>query len=144
MSHNDAEFMKLAIEEAKKCIPVQTAYNVGAVIVKNGVVLSTGFSRELPGNTHAEECALMKYQGDLTGCVLYSTMEPCSTRLSQKMSCTDRIIKTNIKEVVIGIKEPDHFVHCVGVELLKRHNIQIRFFNQYEEEIKNLNKHIIL
>jgi pyrimidine deaminase RibD-like protein len=39
----DNQFMKLAILEAKKCTPVETAFNVGALLVSsNGEILSTG------------------------------------------------------------------------------------------------------
>ena len=50
--------MLQAVECANESIPVDTAYCVGCVIVKNNVIISTGYSRELPG-THAEESALM-------------------------------------------------------------------------------------
>ena len=55
------KFMEMAIEEAEKCGETQTQFNVGCVLVHNGQVISTGHSRELPGNTHAEQCALEKY-----------------------------------------------------------------------------------
>src|SRR4051812_5836159 len=70
----DEYFMQLAIKQANICIPISSAYNVGAILVKYDPnykgnnsyqgyrIISTGYSRELPGNTHAEECALMKYK----------------------------------------------------------------------------------
>ena len=54
------KYMLQAVECANESIPVDTAYCVGCVIVKNSVIISTGYSRELPGNTHAEESALIK------------------------------------------------------------------------------------
>ena len=43
----------------------------------------TGFSREEPGNTHAEQVALARAPpGAARGGTLYSTMEPCAHRLS--------------------------------------------------------------
>lgn len=57
----DMNLMKQALIEARKCISVPTAYNVGAIITdSNGNIVSRGFSRELEGNTHAEEVALIK------------------------------------------------------------------------------------
>jgi pyrimidine deaminase RibD-like protein len=73
----DKYFMEMAIECANKCVPVESAFNVGAVLVdSNGVVLSTGYSRELPGNTHAEECCLLKLSNleSARNCTIYSTM----------------------------------------------------------------------
>ena len=61
------KFMKMAIEEAEKCGETQTQFNVGCVLVHNGQVISTGHSRELPGNTHAEQCALEKYFRKMVG-----------------------------------------------------------------------------
>lgn len=79
--------MALAIEQALKCTSVTTAYNVGAVIVINpedpDTPFYTGFSRELPGNTHAEQCSIMKCNTAVSAStVLYTTMEPCNERLS--------------------------------------------------------------
>jgi pyrimidine deaminase RibD-like protein len=53
-------FLSLAPDEAKKGILTPSAYCVGCVIVHpvTRAVLATGYSRELPGNTHAEENAL--------------------------------------------------------------------------------------
>ena len=93
------KYMEQAISEAEKCGPTKTAFNVGAVLVNGTKVLSTGYSRELPGNTHAEQCALEKYfvenggQRDVPpGSVLYTTMEPCSLRLSGNEPCVQRIL----------------------------------------------------
>jgi hypothetical protein len=57
--------------------------------------IATGFSRELHedgsvatpaepsrGNTHAEQCALLKVGAAAVGCDVYCTMEPCSKRAS--------------------------------------------------------------
>jgi pyrimidine deaminase RibD-like protein len=127
----DREYLLLALEEAKKCTPISTAYCVGCVIVNpaTSTVLATGYSRELPGNTHAEENALAKLasQERLTGLDLYATMEPCSERLSGNKPCTDRILEAGglIRRVVLGVREPDKFVKCVGVEKLQSHGVEV-------------------
>jgi tRNA(Arg) A34 adenosine deaminase TadA len=82
---NDEHYIKLAIEEAKKSQAAQGA-PIGAVLVKNGEVIATGWSLVWPKkdpSAHAEtECmraACQKLQSlDLTGCTLYSTLESCS------------------------------------------------------------------
>lgn len=110
------KFMEMAVAEADKSEGTETAFCVGAVLVKDGEVLETGYSRELPGNTHAEQCALEKYfaKHNVTdvpeGTVIYTTMEPCSERLSGNLPCVDRILKSNIKTVFVGVLEPDDFV----------------------------------
>merc|ERR1719230_1660671 len=100
--------MLQAVEYANKSTPVSTAYCVGCVIVKNNTVIATGYSRELPGNTHAEESALMKLNVEnisAEGSDLYSTMEPCSERLSGNIPCSHHIIKNKIKRVFVGVTE---------------------------------------
>ncbi|KAK6458795.1 DRAP deaminase [Scheffersomyces xylosifermentans] len=110
------KFMELALEMANKCGETQTQYNVGAVLVNRGKVLSTGHSRELPGNTHAEQCALEKYFEETgkreipEGTEIYTTMEPCTLRLSGNLPCADRILGTSIKTCFVGVVEPDTFV----------------------------------
>lgn len=75
--------MDLAILEARKCVSVSTAYNVGAILLLSNKNIITGYSRELIGNTHAEQCCIMKAVGqDLTNSIMYTTMEPCNERLS--------------------------------------------------------------
>lgn len=135
---NDLDFLHLALDEAKKCTPVQTAYSVGCLIVDpvTHQILAKGYSRELEGNTHAEENALAKLlpQGttsdrirELKNLDMYCTMEPCSERLSGKKSCTDRILEVKgvIGRVVLGVREPDKFVRCVGVEKLQENGIEV-------------------
>lgn len=121
--------MRVACALAARCAPAATAYNVGAVLVgENGQVLATGYSRELPGNTHAEECALRK-AGDVpvAGATLYTTMEPCSRRLSGNVPCTRRIVDAGIARVVLAILEPPRFVaDCTGVVDLRAAGIVVR------------------
>lgn len=111
-------FMEMALEEANKSPPTETAFCVGAVLVKDGKVLETGYTGELPGNTHAEQSAMEKYfQNNNTdklpeGTVVYTSMEPCSERLSGNLPCADRILnqKQNVSTVFVGVLEPDTFV----------------------------------
>jgi pyrimidine deaminase RibD-like protein len=280
----DDLMMELAISAAKLSPPIQTAYCVGAVLLRvtppaaaataaaatatatavsssatlspnlmgsdaksqtnihnhgHGhdeiiEVLTTGYSRELDGNTHAEECALLKFAASVTQLstlsslipssirltpshtltqlsslltplpssittqlssyykssttsglsstlvnglfganvpahspsngssdgvtvtplplsltfpnrqnnnnnngsyfVLYTTMEPCSYRLSGKVSCSQLISLCGhtrdapdvpITRIIVGVHEPDLFVHCDGVNVLHDGGITI-------------------
>ncbi|KAI9253980.1 cytidine deaminase-like protein [Phascolomyces articulosus] len=141
----DREFMQIAIEKANESVPVEKAYCVGAVLVQNDRLLTTGFSRELPGNTHAEECALLKLQdiNQAKGGIMYTTMEPCSTRLSGNRPCTDRLIEAQIERVVMGVREPPDLVQCTGIQQLKDHGIEVVVVPDVEEACLAPNRHIL-
>ncbi|KAK6541284.1 hypothetical protein TWF694_008642 [Orbilia ellipsospora] len=142
--HRDHDyFMEQALEEAKKCTPSQTAFSVGAVLVNSStdphIVLTTGFSREREGNTHAEEVCFLKLQEqqDLlplpqeTTLSLYTTMEPCSKRLSGKKPCLNHIIDFGqISTVYIGTREPSTFVaENTAIDQLQKHGIGCKFID---------------
>ncbi|KAJ3415755.1 GTP-binding protein of the rab [Chytridiales sp. JEL 0842] len=139
----------IAISKARQSIPVSSAYCVGAVLVRypstdpngkhdHGTILSTGYSRELPGNTHAEECCLLKLSHNpnlARGAHIYTTMEPCGERLSGKKSCAERILESGISRVVIGIPEPPNFIaECVGAELLRSKGVVVEYLSGFEGE----------
>ncbi|KAI2628766.1 cytidine deaminase-like protein [Hypoxylon sp. NC1633] len=120
-------YMKLALSLATESPPKPTNYRVGAVVVDvaTNKILATGYTLELPGNTHAEQCCFEKLaeksgvSADRLGEVLpdnvalYTTVEPCSQRLSGNLPCVDRIlaIGSKIKTVYVGVYEPDKFVN---------------------------------
>lgn len=137
--------MELALEQAKKCPFVDSAFRVGAVLAKDGRVLETGYTRELPGNTHAEQCAIEKYvsrAGPLPeGTILYTTMEPCSLRLSGNLPCVDRILQTPIKTVLVGVQEPPNFVEQnTGRVKLEAAGIHYIHIHGLEQECLNVAK----
>lgn len=142
------KYMKLAIEEAKKCGPTTTAFSVGAVIVNGTEILSTGYSRELEGNTHAEQCALEKYFAKTSGTqeipqgsVIYTTMEPCSERLSGNEPCLNRILKQEgrIGTVFVGISEPDTFIKKnIGKAQLENNGIDYILIPGFEEIVTKI------
>lgn len=137
------KYMELAIKEADKCGPTKTAFSVGAVLVNGTEVLELGYSRELPGNTHAEQCALEKYFTKTgkrevpAGTIIYTTMEPCSFRLSGNEPCVQRImsLQGNIQTVFVGVLEPDTFVkNNTSLSLLENANINYIQIPGYEKE----------
>ncbi|KAL9047312.1 MAG: hypothetical protein Q9214_000071 [Letrouitia sp. 1 TL-2023] len=123
-------YMRCALSIAGKSPPQPTNFRVGALLVDEGAnqILSTGYTLELPGNTHAEQCAFTKYatlhavsEGDIgpilpSKAVLYTTMEPCHKRSAGNIPCVERILNVQsggaqaIKTVYIGVKEPTTFV----------------------------------
>lgn len=139
--------LRLALDEARKSPPTSTAFCVGAVLVSpSGAILSTGYTRELPGNTHAEQCAFDKLSPELPplGSILYTTMEPCSFRLSGNKPCVDRILELGegrIKTVVVGVKEPGDFVEeNTGEGRLRSRGVEYVYVEGLEKEILEVAK----
>ena len=157
--------MEMALEQASRCEPVESAYNVGAVLVNASLTkddilsqhyashqLLTGYSRELPGNTHAEQVCFLKFDAlhvvTTAKYVLYTTMEPCSTRLSGNITCTQNILDRRdvlqIIKVVVACKEPPNFVSKVtGLKTLEQAGISISFLSQYEQDALDKNAHLL-
>jgi len=118
------------------------------------VILATGYSRELPGNTHAEANALLKGQmlsaGELSSLFsttdpiqyhsllphtdIYTTLEPCSIRTSGLRPCADTLVESKIKRCIIGVGEPDDFVKCEGAQKLKDAGIEVIWFDGLQDE----------
>nr|MBA5584160.1 nucleoside deaminase [Anaerobacillus isosaccharinicus]QOY38523.1 nucleoside deaminase [Anaerobacillus isosaccharinicus] len=104
--------MKLAIEEAKKAEAIKEV-PIGALIVKDGVVVSSAYNlRETDQRAiaHAELLAIDNAckklnTWRLTGCTLYVTLEPCPM-------CAGAIIQSRVDRVVFGATDPK--AGCVG------------------------------
>lgn len=140
----DVAFMRLAIAEAHKSEPSPNAYCVGCVVVCDGAVLATGFSRELPGNTHAEQVALLKLGFEADGATVYTTMEPCSTRVSGNVPCVQSCVRAKVARVVVGVMEPANFVVCEGVRLLRDAGVHVELLRGLEDECLAPNRHLDL
>ncbi|MBE7443704.1 MAG: CMP deaminase [Flavobacteriales bacterium] len=126
-SKND--LMKLAIEEHLKCSEFP---RVGAVIAKNGILLSTGYRGEIQG-VHAERVAIEKLSPtDLYDSSIYTTLEPCVTiqQEQNKECCADLIIKSGIREAVIGVLDPNGTIYSQGYRALLQNKISVSFFNR--------------
>ena len=110
----DDYYMHLALHEARKGIG-KTAPNppVGAVIVKNDVMLGSGWHRAA-GRPHAEREALadaFENHGPdaVRGSTVYITLEPCSTH-GRTPPCTQGLIDAGVARVVYACvdRNPDH------------------------------------
>jgi diaminohydroxyphosphoribosylaminopyrimidine deaminase/5-amino-6-(5-phosphoribosylamino)uracil reductase len=90
--------------------------------------MAGGFSREKP-NYHAEESALSKLEpGDerMAGATLFSSLEPCTRRKSRPRTCSELIIASGIRRVVIAWREPLVLVQdAYGVEALNAAGITV-------------------
>ena len=123
----NSNFMLLAINEAKKGEGF-THPNplVGAVLVKDGIVLATGYHHRY-GDLHAERDCLKNAREkgvDTKGATMYVTLEPCC-HTGKQPPCTNVIIDANIARVVVGSRDPNNLVNGKGVEQLKAAGIEV-------------------
>ena len=144
-------YMKYALDLARQSPPKPTNYRVGAVVVDKTTnqILATGYTLELEGNTHAEQCCFLKLAGkhgvpeerlqdalprDLA---LYTTVEPCSKRLSGNLPCVERVLrlKGSIRTVYVGVLEPSKFVVNTGIQALEDAGIQVVHVKGLDKEI---------
>ncbi|WP_327383251.1 MULTISPECIES: deaminase [unclassified Streptomyces] len=149
MTHaDDVTWMERAIELSRKCPPAEGAFSVGAIIVgADGKELANGYSRETDTHVHAEESALAKLPTDdprLSGATLYSTLEPCSERKSRPLTCTQLILRSPIRRVVIAWREPSLLVaDCVGVETLRAEGIEVAELRSLAKQARAVNAHLL-
>jgi pyrimidine deaminase RibD-like protein len=166
------KYLRQALELARKSPPRPTNFRVGAVLLSNPLakgsspaVLSTGYTLELGGNSHAEQCAIAKMATQngipetqlhtiLTGelnATLYTTLEPCGKRLSGSLPCVQRIIATQknfsgspnpsnsecgIRNVIFGAKEPNTFVKdSESCRMMEEAGIKWEYVESLQEEI---------
>ena len=139
-------FLKRAIDLARKG-KYLTKPNpmVGCVIVKDSEVIAEGYHMKY-GSNHAEINALEDLnknsnisEADFRQLTLYCTLEPCCHH-GKTGPCTDAIIKSGIKKVVIGIKDPNPKVSGSGIKQLEDNGIEV-LSGFFEEELIELNKH---
>lgn len=128
MKHH-LDIMREAADLALRCPHTTTELAVGCIITDaQGNILSTGYSREDGREkSHAEAVALSKIASDkdLSSAILYSTVEPCGTRLSDGPTCASLIIRRGVKHVFYAMHEPDHFVHQDGLGRLRQTGIAV-------------------
>lgn len=108
---------------------------VGCVIIKDGRVIGEGFHREV-GQPHAEVEALRACTTDPRGAALYVNLEPCM-HYGRTPPCTEAIIKAGIREVVIGLRDPNP-VAAGGSTQLQAAGIRVRT-GVCEAECRELN-----
>jgi len=141
----DKVFARMAIDEARKSVPENDGRPhpwVGAVVVKDGKVVSTAHRGEVPGN-HAEFVALEKNLRDVAvaGATVYTTLEPCTTRTPPKIPCVDRLIERRVGRVVIGILDPDGRIRGLGQRKLSNAGIETALFpHDLAMQVEELNR----
>jgi diaminohydroxyphosphoribosylaminopyrimidine deaminase/5-amino-6-(5-phosphoribosylamino)uracil reductase len=96
---------------------------VGAVVVKDGVILGRGWTQP-GGRPHAETEALKRCGRAARGATLYATLEPCSHH-GKTPPCVDAIIRAGIARVVAAIEDPNPEVAGQGHAKLRERGIAV-------------------
>jgi diaminohydroxyphosphoribosylaminopyrimidine deaminase / 5-amino-6-(5-phosphoribosylamino)uracil reductase len=124
MKTDHTYYMKLAMKLALKSRG-QTFPNpmVGAVVVKSGRIVGTGYHRKA-GEAHAEAVALDMAGKKAAGAVLYVTLEPCA-HYGRTPPCVEKIISSGIRQVIVGMVDPNPLVNGRGIAILQRHGIKV-------------------
>lgn len=118
--------MRAALREARKGLG-RTSPNpaVGAVLVLGRNVASKGHHARA-GLAHAEIECLRRFKNAVPKkAVLYVTLEPCST-IGRTGSCTEAIIRSGVRHVVIGASDPNPQHAGRGIEILKKAGLEVR------------------
>jgi diaminohydroxyphosphoribosylaminopyrimidine deaminase/5-amino-6-(5-phosphoribosylamino)uracil reductase len=122
----DSFYIRLAYQQAEINLgSTSTNPSVGAVIVKNNSVISSGYT-SLNGRPHAESNAL-KNKLNYKNSDLYVTLEPCS-HYGQTPPCTKKIIRKKINRVVFSINDIDPRSKNLASDELKKQKINITRF----------------
>ena len=115
------EYMAQALELARKGAGwVDPNPLVGAVVVRDGEVLATGYHDRYRG-PHAERMAFDYADAhgiDLTGATVIDTLEPCC-HVGSQPACTALILAHGIARVVVGSVDPNPIVAGKGLRILE-------------------------
>ncbi|MHC4871601.1 MAG: bifunctional diaminohydroxyphosphoribosylaminopyrimidine deaminase/5-amino-6-(5-phosphoribosylamino)uracil reductase RibD [Planctomycetota bacterium] len=95
---------------------------VGCILVKNNQIIAEGWTQPF-GKAHAEAAAVEKAGEDARGATAYVTLMPCAHH-GKTPPCTDAIIKSGIKRVVVAIDDPNP-TSLNGKEVLEKNDIKV-------------------
>ena len=137
----DQEYMQLALDLAASA-KGNTNPNplVGAVIVKDGVIVGTGLHRKA-GEPHAEVHAFKMAGDHAEGATLYVTLEPCS-HYGKTPPCANLVKESGVSRVIVAMQDPNPAVAGRGIQLLRDAGIDVEV-GLLENEARKLNERFI-
>lgn len=119
-----AKYMKQALLLARKGAGrVSPNPMVGAVVVRDGGVVGSGFHRVF-GGPHAEVEALKDAGERALGADLYVTLEPCC-HYGKTPPCTEAVIGSGIRRVFVGMIDPHPSVSGEGIKKIQQAGIDV-------------------
>jgi diaminohydroxyphosphoribosylaminopyrimidine deaminase/5-amino-6-(5-phosphoribosylamino)uracil reductase len=136
------KYMRRCLELAEKAAGY-TAPNpmVGAVLVHEDKIIGEGWHQEY-GGPHAEVNCFRSVQEEdqhlISASKLYVSLEPCA-HFGKTPPCADLIIEKEVKQVIVGIRDPFEQVNGKGIEKLKAANVDV-IAGFLEEQCYEMNK----
>ncbi|AHM56966.1 riboflavin biosynthesis protein RibD [Peptoclostridium acidaminophilum DSM 3953] len=135
MKNIDEAYMKMALELAKKGWGhVSPNPLVGCVIIKGGEIIGMGYHEKF-GQAHAEVNAIRAAGESSRGATLYVNLEPCC-HYGKTPPCSELIIKSGLKRVVVGMRDPNPRVLGGGIKQLLDAGIEVETGVLEEESIR--------
>ena len=134
----DEHYMQQALDLAEKGLGHSRPNPmVGAVLVKEGKVISTGYHARA-GLPHAERVALDNAGKEAAGATLYVNLEPCYHH-GRTPPCVEAVIQAGIARVVISNRDPNPRVNGKGIARLREAGIMVET-GVLEEQGQKLNE----
>jgi len=126
--------MKLALKAKGSTYPNPM---VGSVVLKENKIIGKGFYAKA-GLAHAEVLALDEAGSKSKNATLYVTLEPC-VHFGRTAPCVNRIIESKVKEVVVGMIDPNPLNNGKGISILRQCGIKVKV-GVLEEQLKKMNE----
>ncbi len=139
----DRAMMRRALELARRGSGfVSPNPMVGAIITGSDRTIIAEAWHERFGGPHAEANALREVAGrPLHDATMYVTLEPCNHH-GKTPPCTDALVASGIRRVVIGSRDPNPVVRGRGVKRLREAGIEV-VVGVLEQEAVRLNESYI-
>ena len=132
------DYMEQALSLARLALgQVSPNPAVGAVVVKNDVVVGQGYTQP-PGSHHAEVLALEQAGEKARQGTMYVTLEPCC-HYGRTPPCSQAIIAAGITEVHMAMLDSNPLVSGRGKDELEREGIKT-YVGEHEDEAKQINE----
>ncbi|MBV1916846.1 MAG: bifunctional diaminohydroxyphosphoribosylaminopyrimidine deaminase/5-amino-6-(5-phosphoribosylamino)uracil reductase RibD, partial [Sphingomonadaceae bacterium] len=129
---NDRRWLAAAAGLAARGRPISRPNPaVGAIILKNGIVIGRGWT-QAGGRPHAEAAALDQAGNAAKGATLYVTLEPCAHRSERGPSCANLLSRSGLSRVVIGCEDPDPRTAGDGIAMIRKAGIETRLLKTPE------------
>ncbi len=121
----DSEHLARAIELAGKGVGlVKPNPAVGAVVAREAEILGEGWHERF-GAAHAEVNAIEACGlADLSDATLYVSLEPCCHE-GKTPPCTDAIVQSGIRRVVVGSDDPTEKASGRGLGILRDEGVEV-------------------